>query len=213
MVGSALIAKRAHSVVAACIAIFVVATLFALPNMPSAAEIAIFRWFNDLPSGLAPIMRLATEAGNLPHSFLVWLTAALVIGGRLGGMQILVGGVGAAVLGRLAKDAISRGRPEDLLSQLHLYAGNSDGYGFPSGHSTFVAVCVTILIFHVKPSFRPLLIALAIIVGISRLYLGAHLPLDVIGGWALGIACGLSVILAWRFLPVRFQFTQPGHLE
>jgi undecaprenyl-diphosphatase len=33
-------------------------------------------------------------------------------------------------------------------------------------------------------------------VGFARVYVGAHLPLDIVGGWAIGIACAFAVHLA-----------------
>jgi len=202
------ISKRTTTVFSICIIVFVLAAILAISNAPSGIETSVFHWFNNGSSTITSIAKVVTEAGSLPHSFLLWALAAFFIGGRLAAAQLLVGGLGAAAVCQIAKETIARGRPEALFEQLHLYVGASDGYGFPSGHSTFAAVCATILFFYVKkPIYRAGLVLLAITIGLSRMYLGPHLPLDVVGGWALGTACGIAVISGWRYMPARFQFT------
>lgn len=66
----------------------------------------------------------------------------------------------------------------------------SQGYSFPSGHSTSAAAVYTSLPFYRKKGW---LIAIAILlplaVGISRVCLGVHYPTDVIAGWLLGLGC------------------------
>jgi undecaprenyl-diphosphatase len=67
--------------------------------------------------------------------------------------------------------------------------GSADnGLGYPSGHA---AVAIALVSALPEPSHRSWKVAgalLALTVGVSRIYVGAHYPLDVIGGWALGAA-------------------------
>src|SRR5690554_5624105 len=61
------------------------------------------------------------------------------------------------------------------------------GYSFPSGHSTGAASFYSALALSYKKKALSILAALMILlVGLSRLYLGVHWPLDVFGGWTLG---------------------------
>ena len=48
---------------------------------------------------------------------------------------------------------------------------------------------------YVSDGWRPLPLALAGFVPLARVYVGAHLPLDSIGGSALGVAVGCAVNL------------------
>ena len=92
--------------------------------------------------------------------------------------------------------SVQRGRPGSLLNDVNLFHGEKfSGFGFPSGHSTVVATVVTILYFQVAPRYRKYLLGVALMVGLSRMYLGAHFPLDVVGGYALGAAIGSIILL------------------
>ena len=73
---------------------------------------------------------------------------------------------------------------------VELFSHNS----FPSGHTTS-AFCMAALLafFFPKPSMQVLFLVLAWAVGLSRIMLGQHFPLDVFAGAALGTVCALTV--------------------
>jgi undecaprenyl-diphosphatase len=75
-----------------------------------------------------------------------------------------------------------------------------DTASFPSGHAATSFAGATILAF-AFPRVAPLFYVLATAVGFSRVYLGVHYPLDIVGGAVLGTL----IALALRFLTVRRQ--------
>jgi len=101
----------------------------------------------------------------------------------------------APVVSELSKNLIARPRP---VEELVAISGNFPGFSFPSGHVLFYTLFFGFVAFlslslpNMKPAARPILFLLSllmvILVGISRVYLGAHWPTDVLAGYLVGFA-------------------------
>jgi membrane-associated phospholipid phosphatase len=65
---------------------------------------------------------------------------------------------------------------------------------FPSGHATVSFACATVLSFY-APRAAPAFFVLAAAIAWSRVYVGVHYPLDVLGGAVLGV--GIAIGLRW----------------
>lgn len=157
-------------------------------------ERPIFNFFNSLPSGLYDLMYAITQLGSLA-SLIVFCSFAWYKVSRRAAITVAGAGVTAWFLAKVAKVLAHRGRPGELLPHIHLFSGEHfGGYGFPSGHSTLSAACVAVLYYQVPRKYRKYLLLTVLLVGISRIYLGAHFPLDVVGGWALGALIGALTV-------------------
>ncbi len=108
---------------------------------------------------------------------------------RRAGYAALVAFAFSGVAVQTAKHIWSRPRPLLQVYEIRVLDGPFFFNSFPSGHSaTAFAVMVACSAF--LPRARWLLIGAAALCGVSRVYLGAHFPLDVIYGSTIGIAIG-----------------------
>lgn len=92
---------------------------------------------------------------------------------------------------RLLKPHVRRLRPEFILKGVILRAGTHSSYGFPSNHASnlFAAAAFVSLLY---PRWTAPMFVLAVLVSYSRVYVGAHFPLDVAGGAVVGAAFGAA---------------------
>ncbi len=172
---------------------FVASTLQALnAGLFDSLERPVFDIINNLPDALYGLMFGLTQLGGL-GTLVLWAGLAWYLINRRAAANIVGTGLVAWFLAKTAKALVQRERPQDLLESIHLFQGETfGGYGFPSGHATFSAACATVLYYQIAPKYRKYLLIAVLSVGISRMYLGAHFPLDIVGGWALGATIGAA---------------------
>ncbi|HEV2921200.1 MAG TPA: phosphatase PAP2 family protein, partial [Actinomycetota bacterium] len=159
-----------------------------------ALEEDLFRLANDLPNALYPAFLVVMQAGNVVA---VGVAAAAVAATRRFWLaaNLAITGIGVWLAARWIKDQVGRGRPADLLPDVHLRGHHDSGLGFVSGHAAVAVAIATMIIPYLGRRARWVAVLVAVLVCISRLYVGAHLPLDVVGGAALGWAAGSLVHL------------------
>ena len=111
--------------------------------------------------------------------------------------------------GYLLKDEISRPRPTPLSPDNLLYKAPAGEPAFPSGHSLIVSAGALIMILRYNQGKQKivslLLTAEAITVMYSMIYVGAHYPLDVVGGLLWGTAVSLAVIASSKYMTPIFS--------
>ena len=98
--------------------------------------------------------------------------------------------------GKAMKRRVGRDRPVRIVDDVQVRSNEERGLGFPSGHAA-VAFCLATLVAPGLPKpARPFAWGVAAAVAAGRVYVGAHLPLDVVGGAALGVVGGRCAYFA-----------------
>ena len=92
------------------------------------------------------------------------------------------------------KRSCQRTRPYVKLSNISRFENPPDQYSFPSGH-TSSAFCLSNILSHWFPEINPLIFSCCCAMGLSRIILRVHFPLDVLAGATLGILVSESVLL------------------
>jgi undecaprenyl-diphosphatase len=90
------------------------------------------------------------------------------------------------------REAVGRLRPPLVHPSPKPLVSTPHSGSFPSGHTTIAFGCATVLA-GIAPRLAVPCFVLAAAIGFSRIYVGVHYPLDVIGGAALGVLIGLGV--------------------
>lgn len=155
----------------------------------SALEEGIFRAANDLPGALYPVLWPLMQLGTFISVPVVAVGAAAARRFRLA-IEAGTAGVASYALAKVVKDLYPRDRPGAFLADVNLRGIGTGGRGYPSGHAAVSAALAFVLWAHLPRRWRWVPVAGAAVVAFGRMYVGGHLPLDVLGGAALGVACG-----------------------
>ncbi len=150
----------------------------------STCEERAFRCANERSDVVAAPVWLAMQAGSLGAVFAAGAAARLwPLANRSG--PIVASGVTLWVGAKLVKRAVGRGRPRRHLRDVRIRGTEPSGLGYPSGHAAIATLLALVAL--PRGTARGLGLAVAGVTGWSRMYVGAHLPLDIVGGVAIGV--------------------------
>ena len=173
---------------------------------------SLFRLLNDVPSAAASVL---TPLSKLFLPLGIAIVIVLIIGYVLvrdRSILPVVAGVAAAavawLLAHAAKAIADRPRPYQIMADAVLRQPPAHGTSFPSSHTAVtLAVAIALVPFLARP-LAATGIGYAVLVGWSRIYLGVHYPLDILGGAGIGTATG-GVI--WLALGMLLRRAANGH--
>lgn len=198
---------------AACLTILVSGWLAVQPGSAAAQE-ALARWMNQPPPPLSGVLAVLNPLLRplpllaIALAVLSWIL--LLARGRVrreAARALVVSVLVSELLAQALKLLAAQPRPTAVLPGLddHGYPGDPLGSAFPSAHA---AVSVAVLVALWPWTTRGPRVAgtvLVVLIALHRMYIGAHWPLDIVGGAAVGL---LAAALSW-LVAARWPYTTP----
>ena len=170
-----------------------VATAIARNPLPTWEE-DVFKWIHDVPRWVDYAVWTPMQLGSAWTPLITAVLAYWLTKSWRPTVGALVAGWVGWWLAKAVKDWVERGRPFQEIGAANVRdTALHEGLGFVSGHATVAFACAAILAPYVTRRWQWVVYLLAAFVGLSRIVVGAHLPLDAIGGACLGL------MLAWTW--------------
>jgi membrane-associated phospholipid phosphatase len=185
--------RRDLIVLVASLAVFAVCAVLA-DGRVGPAERAVFHAVNGLPSWLYGPMLVAQYLGVLAMPLVVAVGALALRRWRLAAALVLVVPLKLAAE-RVPKLLVERERPGTSVPDAILHGVPSAGLSFASGHAIITFAIAGLLVLVLPRRWGIVALVLASLNAVARVYLGAHNPLDVIGGAAIGLAVAAALDL------------------
>lgn len=190
---------QSQSVLVSLLLIFSLVALSLVWSAGQRLDAWVFLSFNlrgRRPLWLDRIMVACTQIGN-GFATLAFALVLFLAGEPFLAYELILGTLTLWLMIVLIKSLVRRSRPFIRLTQARIVGLRESGRSFPSGHTAQSFFIATLFIqhFHTSVEVAISLYALALWVGITRMYVGAHYPRDVIAGSILGSAWGLLGVI------------------
>ena len=194
----------AHRILAGMLLIFSLLAVSLVWTNGQRLDVWIFLLFNlrgQRPVWLDKIMVAFTQLGSGIAAFVIGLFLYLA-GYHLISYNFFLGSLTLWLIVELFKFIIQRSRPFIRLSQTRIVGYQAVGRSFPSGHTSQIFFLSTLMVqyFHFGIWFGILMYSISVLVAITRMYVGAHYPRDILAGAILGSVWGVLSGLAYGFV-------------
>jgi membrane-associated phospholipid phosphatase len=174
-------------VLIASLAVFAACAVVVADGRVGSAERAVFHAINGLPEWLYRPMLVAQYLGVLAMPLVVAAIALALRRWRLAAALVLVVPLKLAAE-KVPKLLVERERPGTTVPDAILRGVPHGGLSFVSGHAIITFAIAGLLALVLPRGWAIVAFVLAALNAVARVYLGAHNPLDVIGGAAVGLA-------------------------
>ncbi len=193
-----------------CFVLFLVVTALVFSGITQGLDAQVALAINGSDLGGAPtaLMLSASEYGR--EYFWIPVVAVLLIFGdqetKLLGIELAALFVVGIAFGEALKPLLYRARPYDTIAGINLRVPGDTDSSYPSGHALIVSIgaAFSLIKFGRTGSSKAIALLLtleAVLVCYSRVYVGMHYPLDVVGGIVLGIGIvGVGLFVLERYL-------------
>ncbi len=176
-------------------------------------ELEFMIWMDNnlhVNSVITQIIKLITQLGD---SGIVWIVLGLVMlcfkRTRTPGLIMLASlALGFVLNDFILKNLFARERPIYQSEQLYNWLAGTgykmpDGFSFPSGHSMGSFACAIVLVYFYKWRATPAVV-IASLIAISRVYMCAHFPTDVLAGALFGTIIAIIAIIYYKLFWQKF---------
>jgi membrane-associated phospholipid phosphatase len=156
----------------------------------------VFNLRGARPAWLDWIMLGFTQVGSAFAALAIGLILFFT-GNHLAAYEFSLGSITLWMVVELLKALVRRSRPSFRVTKARIVGLRAIGQSFPSGHTSQAFFTATLLApyFHAGGWMIFLFYGMALLVGLTRMYVGAHYPRDVLAGAILGSAWGLLGVL------------------
>jgi undecaprenyl-diphosphatase len=195
--------RTGHLLVAAAgLVVVAVCSLIARDGTVGPSERGVFHAINDLPGWLYPVLWPFQQFGNL----LVALGVGVIVAVWLRRWWVAAA-IGAAVvlkllLEKILKEIVQRSRPGTTIGDITMRGDvSAHGLSFVSGHAVAITAVAGLLTPILPRAWKWVPWVFVVLNAVARVYVGAHNPLDVVGGVGLGLV--IAGVLNALLVPTR----------
>jgi len=164
-------------------------------------DLAIFRAINGWPDSLEPLFVTLSEGNK-------WLVVRLILLGfliyclwrketRVAAIVAIIAWPIANEICDVLKNSLQMTRPSVDLLDANFRVNKLTSFGTASAHSANMMAVATAYLFYWRKAGYVWLV-IAILTGISRIYVGVHYPYQVLWGWLVGAGTAFAVIAIWE---------------